>query len=97
MSHQINLGIQVVPIANAQKGYSIIDQCIEKIQSSGLSYTVTPFETVLEGKYQEIMTLVNALYELAISKSDELVINIRIHAKNGRDVLASDKTDKFNG
>ncbi|MEM8894225.1 MAG: thiamine-binding protein [Bacteroidota bacterium] len=96
MSHQINLGIQVVPIADANKGYPVINQCIERIQSSGIKYTVSPFETILEGDYQEIMSLVNELYEMALSETDELVINIRIHAMNGRDVIASDKTDKFN-
>ena len=34
-------------------------------------------------KYQEIMGLVNELYEIALSGSDEVVINIRIHAKHG--------------
>ncbi|MEQ9300866.1 MAG: thiamine-binding protein [Cyclobacteriaceae bacterium] len=96
MNNQINLGIQIVPIANAKDGYPIIDACIAKIQSSGMKYTVTPFETVLEGQYPEIMNLVNELYDLAISKSEELVINIRIHAKNGQDVYGAEKTDKFN-
>ena len=32
---QINLGIQVVPILNADECYPIIDACIELIQASG--------------------------------------------------------------
>ncbi len=96
MSNQINLGLQIVPIANADKGYPIIDECIGKIQSSGIKYIVTPFETVLEGDYDEVMALVRTTYDLALTKSEELVINIRIHAKNGQDVYGSEKTDKFN-
>jgi uncharacterized protein YqgV (UPF0045/DUF77 family) len=96
MSNQINLGIQIVPIADAIKSYPIIDECIHLIQSSGITYQVTPFETVLEGEYQEIMNLTDKLYTLALAKSDELVINIRIHAKRGEDVFGTDKTSKFN-
>lgn len=96
MNNQINLGIQIVPIANPDEGYPIIDACIAMIQESCIQYQVTPFETVLEGPYEELIALVNKLYSLALSKSEELVINIRIHAKNGLDVFGSDKTDKFN-
>lgn len=96
MNHQINLGIQTIPIADADKCYPIIDQCIHLIQASGITYQVTAFETILEGRYREIMDLVDRLYELALSKSDELVINIRLHAKRGQDVFGTDKTLKFN-
>ncbi len=92
---QINLGIQVVPILNADDGYPIIDECIELIQSSGIPHTVTPFETVLEGPYSEIMELVNRIHETANRLSPETVINIRIHSKRGEDVIGTDKTDKF--
>ncbi|MFY0592396.1 thiamine-binding protein [Roseivirga sp.] len=93
--HQINLGIQVVPIATADQGYPIIDKCISLIQKSGIPYTVTPFETVLEGNYQDIMSLVNDIYEKANTLSPETVINIRIHSKQNEDVVAKDKTEKF--
>jgi uncharacterized protein YqgV (UPF0045/DUF77 family) len=93
--HQINLGIQIVPIADAHKSYPVIDECIGMIQHSGIAYQVTPFETVLEGHYKEIMALVDKLYALALSQSEELVINIRIHAKNGKDVYGTDKTAQF--
>lgn len=94
--HQINLGIQIVPIADTEKCYPIIDACIGLIQQSGIAYQVTAFETILEGKYREIMDLVNRLYALALSRSEELVINIRLHAKKGKDVFGTDKTAKFN-
>lgn len=96
MRHQINLGIQIIPITTADKGYPIIDQCIELIKASGIPNTVTAFETILEGNYHKIMTLVNQINELAISHTDELVVNIRIHAKRNQDVYMKDKTEKHN-
>jgi len=93
--HQINLGIQVVPIQSAAQGYPIIDACIGLIQASGIAYTVTPFETVLEGQYKEIMALVDQIYQKANALSSETVINIRIHSKQNEDVVGTDKTAKF--
>lgn len=92
---QINLGIQVVPILDANSGYPIIDTCINLIQQSGVKHEVTPFETVLEGPYKEIMQLVDQVYHKVNELSPETVINIRIHSKRNADVIASDKTDKF--
>jgi len=92
---QINLGVQVVPILEAESGYPIIDTCIELIRQSGLNYQVTPFETVLEGPYKEVMQVVDLVYHKVNELSPETVINLRIHSRRDSDVIASDKTDKF--
>lgn len=93
---KINLGIQIAPILAREDGFPIIDECIRLIQASGIPYTVTPFETVLEGEYQEIMTLVDQLYHKANNLSSETVINIRIHTRRDADVIGKEKTEKFN-
>ncbi|MGW8122019.1 thiamine-binding protein [Roseivirga echinicomitans] len=96
MKHQINLGIQIIPITTADKGYPVIDECIALIKAAKIPFTVTAFETILEGSYHEIMTLVNEIYALAIAHSDELVVNIRIHAKHGKDVCMKEKIEPHN-
>lgn len=93
--HQINLGIQVVPVLSADQGYPIIDACIELIKASGITYKVTPFETVLEGPYSQLMDLVDKIYTKANALSPETVINIRIHSMRDADVIAAEKTEKF--
>ncbi|OEK00509.1 hypothetical protein BFP97_02840 [Roseivirga sp. 4D4] len=92
---QINLGIQVVPILDSASSYPIIDSCIELIQQSGIKHQVTPFETVLEGPYKEVMQLVDDIFTKTDELSPETVINIRIHSKRDIDVIASEKTEKF--
>lgn len=91
----INLGIQIVPVLEREKGFPIIDACIHLIQASGIPYQVTPFETILEGEYKSIMSLVDKLYAKANELSPETVINIRIHTIRGADVFGEDKTSKF--
>ena len=92
---KINLGIQIAPILEREKGFPIIDECIKMIQDSGIQYTVTPFETVLEGEYEETMKLVDQLYHKVSSLSPETVINMRIHTRRGGDVIGTEKTQKF--
>lgn len=92
---KINLGIQIAPILAREQGFPIIDECINMIQSSGITYTVTPFETVLEGEYREIMDLVDQLYAKVNTLSPETVINIRIHTRRDADVIGKEKTEKF--
>ena len=92
----INLGIQIIPILEREEGFPIIDACIHLIQASGIPYQVTPFETILEGEYKPIMSLVDQLYAKANELSPETVINIRIHTIRGANVKGSDKTEKFN-
>lgn len=94
---KINLGIQIAPILARGEGFPIIDECIGMIQTSGIPYTVTPFETVLEGEYKDIMALVDKLYEKVNELSTETVINIRIHTRRDADVIGKEKTEKFNG
>lgn len=96
MPYQVNLGLQVIPITDPKDAYSIIDDCIKIIQSSKLAYQVTPFETVIEGGYDEIMMLIKDIYEFSITKTKEVVINIRLHSKADQDVIALDKIQKFN-
>lgn len=93
---KINLGIQIAPILAREKGFPVIDECIKMIQDSGIEYTVTPFETVLEGEYREIMNLVDQLYNRVNELSPETVINMRIHTRRDADVIGSEKTEKFN-
>jgi uncharacterized protein (TIGR00106 family) len=95
MSHKINLGLQIIPITTSDFSYQIIDECIAIIQESKIPYEVTAFETILEGSYDQIMELVSKVHQYSLTKTNEIVINIRIHSKADGDVRAEDKTEKF--
>lgn len=91
----INLGIQVLPVQSSQKAYDIVDECIACIQQSGVKYQVTPFETILEGEYEEVMHVFHQVFGLANTLSPETVIQARLHSKRDMDVSAKEKTAKF--
>jgi len=96
MHTQVNIALQILPTpSEGIHPYHIVDKAIEVIASSGIKYRVTPFETVMEGGYAEIMDIVEkaqkACYEAgAVS----LMTYIKIQSAL-TDVTIDDKMEKY--
>ena len=96
MKNQINLAIQVLPRSASIKTYDLVDVAIELIQKSGLNYQVCPFETVIEGGYDEVMKLVKDIHEAVYaSGAEEMITNIKIQTRHNQDVYIDDKMNKY--
>lgn len=91
-NHLVTLGLQIVPQSDHHKTYWLVDQAIKVIQQSGLKYMITPFETVLEGTYEQTMEVANAA-QLAVLKAgaEECLVYFRIHYRQDRDVTFEEK------
>lgn len=96
MNNQINLAIQVLPRSATKGTYELVDVAIEIIQKSGLNYQVCPFETVVEGRYDEVMALVKQIHEaIYTAGADEMITNIKIQTRKNQDVYIDDKMSKY--
>ena len=96
MKNQINLAIQVLPRSSKKGTYELVDVAIELIQKSGLKYRVCPFETVIEGCYDEVMTLVKDIHEAVYAGgAEEMITNIKIQTRYNQDVFIDDKMNKY--
>ncbi len=96
MNKQVNIALQVLPLKTRNVDpIHIIDKAIEAIAASGLNYVVTPFETVIEGKYEEIMDVIQHVHHKCyVAGADELICNLKIHSSM-HDVSISDKMEKY--
>lgn len=93
---KINIAIQVLPRSARIGTYELVDKAIEVIQKSGLKYRVCPFETVVEGYYDEIMTLLKEVHEVIYANgAEEMITNIKIQTRYNEDVLIEDKMNKY--
>ena len=91
--HRITLGIQIVPIHPTRDSYQLIDAAIDVISHSGIRHQVTPFETVMEGTYDQLMTIAREAQLAAIrAGADECLVYYRIHYRQNRDVTFEEKT-----
>ena len=95
-NHTINASIQIVPIVLDKHPYLWVDEAITIIQQSGIKYEVTPFATVLEGTYTEVMDVIHAVNEFLYKKGCvEWISNLQIQIRSNGDVTGNEKTAKF--
>ncbi len=92
----VNLGIQIIPKAEAASQYAIIDKAIEVVQQSGLTYVVCPFETVIEGEYSRVLEVVEAMQQACYAAgATEVLVNIRLQRRFNQAVAIAEKTGKY--
>lgn len=96
MSHIANVALQIIPKATGKEIYPIIDKAIEVIQQSGLKYKVCPFETVMEGPYDKILSIVEEAQQACFKAgAEELIIFVKIQRRPNADVFIDEKTGKY--
>jgi len=92
----VNVAIQVLPSSKNEHPYTIVDKAIEVIQKSGLKYKVCPFETVIEGRLNEILDLVKEINLICYSSGTEtMMMYIKIQSAADKDVFIEDKMCKY--
>jgi uncharacterized protein YqgV (UPF0045/DUF77 family) len=95
MEKTVNIALQILPASKSIHPYKIVDAAIDVIIASGLKYKVTPFETVMEGNYDEIMQVVKraqqACYDAGV---ESLMTYVKIQS-SCEDVSIEDKMEKY--
>lgn len=98
ISYQVNAAIQVLPTPGKPgiHPYDIVDKAIEAIAGMGIPYKVCPFETVVEGTYEQIMEAIRLAQEACYTAGAESVItNIKIQTSAREDVTIESKVGKY--
>lgn len=60
-----SIALQVLPLAQGIDRIAVIDQVIAYLQTQEVTMVVTPFETVLEGEFDELMRILKEALEVA--------------------------------
>lgn len=96
LKHKVNVAVQVLPMAPALDSYIVVDQAIKIIKDSGVLYRVTPFETVMEGNYDELMDVVKRVQEVCyVAGASQVLCYVKIQSKADCHVAISDKMEKY--
>jgi len=81
--------LQILPLSDNTPGrIKTIDNVIYYLQKKHSNVVVTPFETVIEGEFNELMTTLKECLELAGEGSNNIFANVKI---NYGDVLTIDE------
>jgi uncharacterized protein YqgV (UPF0045/DUF77 family) len=92
MKHPVHIGIQIVPITQQPNVYAIIDRALDVIKSSGVDHRVGALETVMQGEYDELMTITKRALDICLEAgADEIAVTMKVHAKKANAVKWEDK------
>jgi len=95
-SYNINASIQILPIVLDKHPYLWVDEAIAIIQRSNVKYEIGAFNTVVEGKYDDVMKLINNINEyLYIKGFNEWITNVQIQIRSNGNITGEEKTNKF--
>lgn len=88
-----NVAIQVLPKSeNDRELVRIVDEVIDYIASTGLSYYVGPCETSIEGDYDQLMEVVKECQHVAIrAGAKEVSAYVKISYRPEGEVLTIDE------
>ena len=96
MKNYVNIALQVIPKSKTKETYDLVDDAINVIQQSGLKYQVCPFETAIEGPYDEIMELVEKVQKTCFNEgAEELMVYIKIQNRKDSKVTIEEKMKKY--
>lgn len=73
---EANLSLQLLPIASEDQIYSLVDEVIALIHSTGLSYVVGPMETTVEGDLNTLLSIVKEAQYICTRAGVKRVISV---------------------
>lgn len=91
------LAIQCLPLGftDRERAWAAVDRAIASIDATGLSYTVGPFETVIEGPLDRLLEAAGAAHK-ALLESGSPTAATYMKLWSGAEIGTSEeKTDKY--
>ena len=88
-----SIALQVLPLSQGIDRIAVIDQVIAYLQAQEVTMVVTPFETVLEGEFDELMRILKEALEVVGQKADNVFANVKINV--GEILSIDEKLEKY--
>ena len=88
-----SIALQVLPLTQGINRSSFIDHVIAYLQAQEVTMVVTPFETVLEGEFDELMRILKEALEGAGQEADNVFANVKINV--GEILSIDEKLEKY--
>ena len=88
-----NVAIQVLPaVQGNEEVVRVVDEVIDYIKSTGVTYYVGPCETAMEGDYEQLMEIVKQCQYISVKAGAPSVMSyVKIGYKPEGDILTIEK------
>lgn len=87
-----SIALQILPLSSSDR-IAVIDKVIAYLQEQPVKQVVTPFETVLEGEWEELFPMLKTAIELAGSEAENIFANVKINY--GQILSIEEKIEKY--
>lgn len=88
-----SIALQILPLSQDIDRLAVIDKVINYLQDQPVKQVVTPFETVLEGDWEELMVILKKAIELAGEEADNIFANVKMNY--GEILTIDEKFEKY--
>jgi len=82
---------KVVPIGKGESLSSYVVECCKIVERSGLKHELTPMSTILEGDFDEVMSVIGKCHKRVRELSNRVVTSIEIDDRGGHDNAMEEK------
>ena len=89
-----SIALQILPLSQGIDHIAVIDKVIAYLQAQEVTMVVTPFETVLEVEFDELMRILKEALEVAGQGADNVFANVKINI--GEILSIDEKLEKHN-
>ncbi len=73
----------VVPVGAGESLSEYVAECLRIVKESGLEYRLCPMGTVIEGEFDEVMSLVGSCHKRVAEMSPRVITSIKIDDRRG--------------
>ena len=88
-----SIALQVLPLSQGIDRIAVIDKVIDYLQAQEVTMVVTPFETVLEVEFDELMRILKEALEVVGQGADNVFANVKINI--GEILSIDEKLEKY--
>lgn len=88
-----SIALQILPLSQDVDRLGVIEKVIDYLQAQPVKQLITPFETVLEGEWEELFPILKTAIELAGSEAENVFANVKINY--GQILSIEEKIEKY--
>ncbi|MEA1975347.1 MAG: thiamine-binding protein [Bacillota bacterium] len=73
---ETNVSLQVLPVVPEEEIYTVVDEVIKYIDSTGVNYVVGPMETTMQGELEVLLEIVKKAQEICVNCGAKRVVSV---------------------
>ncbi|MGQ9588268.1 MAG: MTH1187 family thiamine-binding protein [Thermoplasmata archaeon] len=81
----------VVPIGKGESVSRYVAECMKLVEESGIAYKMNPMGTVLEGDYDEVMSLIRRCHMRMMEMCPRVITTVKIDDRKGKKGMLESK------